>query len=342
VGPVLGGEVRMTLPELLADAAFEAGKGTPVGTDVAVHADVPAECLCVPLEDEGHEGRVRPEVAGVEHFDAGTRRESREVRSHPLDEDAGAEEPGERDDPLGPEAPKLLECLRHARPRHARVAGRDGAAADALRHEAGRLAGIGVGVGIRGAAGKENEGQAGAPHLGDAAPGEREDRVVRPERAAVAKVESGVTPPAFEDDRRHIGLRVAGGIEHQGDDAEPLRSALDETVEGCACRRLRQLEEAGFDKELGCLAGDARAELQQLGAACWRSAAVADEEKAVPRLVQRQVIVMRFVLQSARSLMGPEAPAEGSMNCAAAAIQRATFRHLGHTIPLCHGLHVAS
>jgi hypothetical protein len=171
-GPVLGGEVRVALSELLADPVLEAGERPPIRTHVTVHADVAGKGFGVTLEDEWHERRVWPEIAGVEHFDARALRKHGEVRAHPFDEDAGAEEPGEGDDPSSSEEPDLLERFGHARPRDAREARHHWAATHTLGDKSGGFAGIGVGIGIRRAAGEEQQRQSLASYLGDAPLGE--------------------------------------------------------------------------------------------------------------------------------------------------------------------------
>jgi hypothetical protein len=55
VRPVLGSEVGVAVAELLADPILQAGKGMPVSTGVAVHADAARQGLGVTLEDQRDE-----------------------------------------------------------------------------------------------------------------------------------------------------------------------------------------------------------------------------------------------------------------------------------------------
>ncbi len=311
MGAVLSSQMRMTEPELLTDAVLQSWERAPVGTDVAVHADVAGESLGVPVEQEGHERRVGPEMPGVDNLDPGAGGEHLEVGPHPLEEDAGAEKPGECHYPIGPEPMQLFESAIDTRPSDAGIPSHDRAAAGALGEQPCCLVGIGVGIGIRGPAGEEGERQAGPASFVDSPSGQEENGVVGPERAAVVPGDRRMSLASLHDDGWDVGLRVPGCVQHEGQHRDAAGTAGDEPVAGDTGGRLRELEKPDLHEQLGRATGDESTELEQLLAAGIGTTAVPDEEDGVAgdgrpvAVPERLVLVVLVVLfQGLRSLPG--------------------------------------
>ncbi len=85
--------------------------------------------------------------------------------------------------------------------------------------------------------------------------------------------------PAVEEDGRDVGLGVPGRVEHEGDDTRLGDPSGSEAAECAAGRRVRGLQEPGFDRHLTGCVGHEPAQSEHLGPPGWRAAAVSDEEQ---------------------------------------------------------------
>ena len=124
--------------------------------------------------------------------------------------DAAVAEPGEH--------PGRLGDRRAGHPAEADVHERG---AGPLGHQAGRLAGLGVGVGVRRAAGHHQQRQPGPARGHDRLAQQLDRRPGHPERPTETGNPRRVAFPGLDHHGRHVALGVAGAEQHQRQHHDP-------------------------------------------------------------------------------------------------------------------------
>jgi AcrR family transcriptional regulator len=115
---------------------------------------------------------------------------------------------------------------------------------------------------------------------------------------------------------------MAGGVQHERDNAGAADAAGDESVQRLGRGWIRQFEKADFDSEIGRRPDDELAQLEELGPAFFGPAPMSDEQEAVgargPMFMNVRVVVI--LIQGARSL--PTRCAPGSAGGRSPSVRR--------------------